>query len=231
MAFTCDAPAANASKHASEAHAYERRELECSKTSSCEMSANAIWILVSGKRYAGKDTVANLLAERLRDAGRCVVRTSFALGVKTDTAITYGLDLDRLLNDAAYKEEHRALLIAHGKAMREKDESYWIAQAWNAANVSIAMQNGRSSPLRPIVIVSDWRFVNEGEWIARRTSVIRVRVHANNWARAARGWVYNAAVDSDVSEVALDEAHVDVNVTNEGEIVPALIDPIIAAIK
>lgn len=198
---------------------------------SSEASANAIWVLVSGKRYAGKDTVADLLAEHMRDAGRCIVRTSFALGVKVDAAIAYGLDAERLINDSAYKEQHRKILIDHGAAMRAADPDYWVKRAWEAAAASIGMQNGATCQQRPVVIVSDWRFPNEADWIALRTAIIRVRVSADNWTRAQRGWAYNEVVDTDVSEVSLDGAAMDVRVDNVAGIDAMLVEPIIAEIK
>ena len=70
------------------------------------------WILVSGKRYAGKDTVADMIAADIPFS----VRDSFARVAKTRFARKYGLDETRLLTDIAYKEQHRVALIEYACA-------------------------------------------------------------------------------------------------------------------
>lgn len=163
------------------------------------MEAHPIFILISGKRYAGKDTVAERFRCQLAAQGRDVVLTSFAEAVKREAARLYDLDVDKLLappTDAearAYKEEHRHLLIKVGMEGRAEDTTCWAVKVWQA----------HSS--REVVVISDWRFPDEEVRLRRLGAmVIRVRVHARDHARAQRGWKYNAAVDDSPSETALD---------------------------
>jgi phosphomevalonate kinase len=161
-----------------------------------------IWVLVSGKRYAGKDTVADALARVL---GSDVTRASFAHAVKSDVAQQYGLSLERLLTDAAYKEHHRALLISHATDMRARDRSYWVRKA-------------REGTRNPMTIVSDWRFPDEVDWFRSnepRTMPFTVRVNASDETRCARGWV-PGPVDVDPSECSLDGAAFDYEIDNNG---------------
>lgn len=169
------------------------------------MEISTTWILVSGKRYAGKDTAADLIAAALRAQGHVATRTSFAQAVKADVAREYGLDFIRLMTDQAYKEENRRLLIEHGAAMRAQEHSYWVRKTYEGVVRA------------DYIVVSDWRFPNESEWISMRASVIRVRVRADDDVRRARGWVPNDAVDRDQSECSLDGAEVDLVVCNNGD--------------
>lgn len=149
------------------------------------------WVLISGRRCAGKDTVAEILLGRLGPMGG--TRVAFADLVKREAADKHGLDLERLLDNSResreYKEEHRTKLIALAMEARERDPDHWVALAWKR------YQN------TPIVVVSDWRFDNETAYLRARVGhVICVRVEAADGDRAARGWMPNPAVDASASE-------------------------------
>lgn len=163
-----------------------------------------LWILVSGKRYAGKDTVADILKSII---GRHAERLSFAAAVKRECANGHKLDFEKLMTNTPYKEQHRQLLIDHGKRMREIDPDYWIK-----ATVAGAIQTPATSH-----IVSDWRFPNEYTTLAALTDkhVIRIRVVASDESRRARGWV-PSPVDADSSECSLDGYNDVITVANNG---------------
>lgn len=163
------------------------------------MESKPIFILISGKRYAGKDTVAEIFRRQLAAQGRDVALTSFAEAVKREAARLYDLDVDKLLaphDDAearAYKEEHRHQLICVGMDGRVRDPGQWTRKVW------------ASHSSHQVVIVSDWRFPDEPSLLEQLGAmVVRVRVHANDSTRNARGWTYNPAVDKSPSETALD---------------------------
>lgn len=170
-------------------------------------TASCVYMLVSGKRYAGKDTVADALARMLKGGCRSVARVSFASAVKADVAARHGLDLGRLMCDAAYKEQYRELLISHATSMRAADEDYWVRSAYATAD--------RAAPSD--IIVSDWRFPNEAQWLRNAGArVVTIRVMASDEARIARGWV-PSAVDSDPSECLLDGSAFDYVIENNGD--------------
>ncbi len=56
-------------------------------------------ILVSGKRYSGKDTSTNLLSHALENKGYNICILSTALSFKTQFCLEHGLDLNKFLND------------------------------------------------------------------------------------------------------------------------------------
>lgn len=169
-------------------------------TSPCVPRGRRVWIMVSGKRYAGKDYVANAIAAAVPGA----VRRSFAEQLKRDCAAQFGLDYERLMHDAPYKEQHRALLIRHGADMRAVDLMHWVRRAYEA------------SAADSVTVVSDDRFPNEREFLRAQVdvTVITVRVVAGLDVRRSRGWVPNADVDNDASECALDDVECDFVVDN-----------------
>ena len=172
------------------------------------------FILVSGGRYAGKDTVAAEIAGRTG-----WTHTSFAYAVKAECAVLYALSFDRLLTDTPYKETHRMQLIKHGTERRAENPSYWVQRVYEshcAAN--------------SVCIVSDHRFRNEGAALrALGARVITVRVQASDETRAARGWRYNAAVDTDPSERDLDAEAADFTLDNNAALPD--VQPIIDAAR
>ncbi len=167
-------------------------------------SFKGLWFLVSGKRYAGKDTVADMIATIMSQKSE---RLSFAAAVKQECAKEHGLDYKRLMTDTPYKEQHRQLLIDHGARMRESDPNYWIKATVASANTAPDYSH----------IVSDWRFPNERSTLQEITDkrVVCIRVVAADWARSLRGWT-PSAVDSDQSECALDGNNNVITVTNNG---------------
>lgn len=169
------------------------------------------FILVSGGRYAGKDTVAAELAQRTG-----WTHTSFAYAVKAECAVLRALDFSRLLNDAPYKEAHRMELIRHGTERRAEDPTYWARRVYESHCVPDA-----------VCIVSDHRFRNEGAFLRQQGArVITVRVCASDDVRTQRGWRYNAAVDNDPSERDLDAERADFTLDNNAAVpdVQAIID-------
>jgi len=161
--------------------------------------APRVCVLVSGKRYAGKDHVANAIARAVPGAER----RSFAAQLKRDCAELFALDYARLMDDAAYKEQHRALLIRHGSDMRAVDIMHWARRVAEAAATDA------------VTVVSDDRFPNERQFMREQgLAVITVRVRASDDVRRSRGWTPNATIDADASECALDDVPCDFVVDN-----------------
>lgn len=167
------------------------------------MNQTQTWYLISGKRYAGKDSVANILSEMLEDSWSA----SFASTLKRECADLHGLDYDRLMVDRSYKEEHRLTLIAHGAMRRAEESAYWVRKTFE-------LFSGTTMP----VIVSDHRFANESAWLAAQPSVrlVTIRVTATDCIRSQRGWIFKQGVDDDASEIELDSSATDFICANNG---------------
>lgn len=107
--------------------------------------------LITGYARAGKDTLANALAEATN--GR---RLAFADDLKNATNHLferYGLHQRVDVRREQDKVRHRDLLVAIGKAMRAEDRDVFARVVADSAKYSIL--SGRSA------VVSDWRYVNE----------------------------------------------------------------------
>jgi len=113
-------------------------------------------IAVSGVARAGKDTIANGLAEVLKDMNPSlkILRTSFADDLKSEMRdfILEKFNIDVLIADGKDKELIRPLLVAHGQARRQQTKGrYWI----DILEKKIQTQNP------DITIISDLRFAEE----------------------------------------------------------------------
>lgn len=154
-------------------------------------------ILVSGKRYAGKDVTADIIAAELSKTNK-IIRGSFAEQLKQAYAEQHGLDYHRLMTDAAYKEEHRPGLIAMATEARALDTGVWVKRL---------LEPLRNVSEPTIVIVSDHRFPDEYETCKQFSTIIhRILVVSSSKIRHDRGWQFTAGVDDGPSECALDNS-------------------------
>jgi hypothetical protein len=137
-----------------------------------------VYILIGSRRRVGKDTFANLLCKEITSAGCPAVAHSFAGPLKDDVngmlAATGGwpIALDAWTQNEEEKEKViRPLLIAYGNARRHYDEGYWVhrlvANAENSRGTYLALAGEEPKPYL-FVVVSDWRFPNEIEFLRRQ---------------------------------------------------------------
>jgi len=158
------------------------------------------WILIAGRRFAGKDTAADTLAQLMRrqctdDGNIVVVRTSFAEIAKREFCSANNLDYTRIMSDRDYKERHRAALIDYAMSRRGEDEDYFVRMVEQRYPHVEHTEN-------IFVIISDHRFPNEQRFLAQTGDrCITMRVEASEEARRSRGWTYVADVDDSVSEL------------------------------
>ncbi len=162
-----------------------------------------VWILISGKSYAGKDTVADEFVKHV--PGK---RASFAVLAKEEFCAQTHLDITRMLCDRDYKERHRKQLIAYAMGKRAVDPDYFV----RALEAQLANE--------PLVIISDYRFPSEADYLRSRENlqVFCVRVVASSESRRERGWIANPSIDDGVSECNLDGGTFDLCVINNGSL-------------
>lgn len=156
---------------------------------------NTVVILVSGKRCSGKDYVARVLKRELESHGLTVQCEAFGTQVKVEYAKKYGLSIERLCEDRAYKERHRQGLIDYAMAKREQDNGHWADVLW---------RNLTAQP--DVLIITDWRFLVEWDRVRAWpvTTYYTVRVETPKHQRQMWGWFPNVTVDSHISEKDLD---------------------------
>ena len=136
-------------------------------------------ILLSGKQYSGKDTVAKILLEKLTNFKR--------IGLGDAIKIEYGKTIGKTF-DEIEKEKHlyRADLIKFANEKRAIDEDYWIKKIVEY-------------PYN--VIVPDMRVKREYDFFKSQGAYM-IRVEASAEVRSKRGTLVKA---DDPTETALDE--------------------------
>lgn len=156
------------------------------------------YILISGKRGCGKDTLAEYIKILLPSA----TITGFANTAKYEYAQTLSNDpvevqtiYHRLLTDYKYKESQRERLIELTKVFkREYGDTVWVKK----------LQVNTSS--QKIVIIPDMRFKYEFHYPEfTKLNSVKIRIKCDNETRVARGFVRNESVDTDASECDLDD--------------------------
>lgn len=134
---------------------------------------------ISGKQYAGKDTLAAILMERFPR----YQKTPLAFAIKQAFAQEQGITIDEI---DANKGQYRPGLIAKGDWGRAQDLDYWIKQVFAVPGAKI---------------VSDVRMKREYE-LLRQAGALMIRINADRDERAKRGTLVS---EHDKTELELDE--------------------------
>ena len=135
-------------------------------------------IIFSGKQYAGKDTAAKIMLEKLPSFKRCAMGDIIKL--------TYGKEKNLTFEEIEKnKSIYRADLIKLGNWGREQDPDYWLEK--------IIEQDGN-------IIVTDVRVPHEYE-VFKNAGAITIRVEASRQTRMTRG---NLVGEDDITETGLD---------------------------
>lgn len=136
-------------------------------------------IILSGKQFCGKDTVANILLQELSDFRRVALGDA----IKLEYGAQKGLTLGEIEKD---KHIYRPDLISLGDKRRAQDSDYWIKQ--------VIAQPGN-------IIVPDVRMKRELEFF-RAANAFCIRVEADKDKRALRGVLVK---EDDLTECDLDD--------------------------
>ncbi len=155
------------------------------------MFAKKLYILIAGHAGVGKTTFARMLYNIYKDEEVPVVMSPFAFKLKR-IALTGGWD-------AIKNEGGRKLLVDIGRVFREYDIDTWVKFAIDRPNSDI-------------VIIDDWRYPNESEFIKSNPNydVMEIRVICKN-REILSGNAYN-----NDSETSLDDYTIDCKVYNTG---------------
>lgn len=164
-------------------------------------------ILLSGKRYSGKDTVGECLQKlyphckiiALADLVRQEYITTNQLNVKPET----------LKKNSQIKETHRPGLITLAESRKQQQGlDYWSKQLY--------LKHIKSA-ISGIFVVTDWRFIEEFAFFSEQPDikVVTVRIEASMETRKSRGFVFNQQTDEGRSEINLDHFPFDVSIIND----------------
>lgn len=135
-------------------------------------------IIFSGKQYAGKDTAAKIMLDKMSNYRRCAMGDIIKLTYGAQKGLTYD-EIEK--NKAKYRSD----LIVLGNWGREQDPDYWLKK--------IIKQKGN-------IIVTDVRVPHEYE-VFKNAGAITIRVEATRETRAKRGQLVG---ENDITEVGLD---------------------------
>lgn len=168
-------------------------------------------IALSGKRFAGKDTVAGLLVELARERGVAVATYAFAgeskrLFVQQQRALGVEVDLAELVSDRSYKETWRPKLTEFTVSSLRVDPLVFC----RAVADRIARCEERA-------VITDLRLRLEVEHLRSRFELYVVRITRPDSLRARSGWKYSPEADLHATETELDEASLwDEELVNDG---------------
>lgn len=136
-------------------------------------------IILSGKQYSGKDTVAKILLENLTNFKRIGLGDAIKIEYSEKTGISFE-EIEK--NKHLYRQD----LINLGNQRRSEDKDYWIKKV-------IKMPGN--------IIVPDVRVKRELEFF-KEANAYTIRVDASREIRSARGTLVG---ETDVTEVDLDD--------------------------
>ena len=156
-------------------------------------------LCISGKRFSGKDTFAALLQKEAQDHGVALELYAFAgeskrLFARQQEAQGVDVDLDRLLNDRAYKEALRPQLTRFTVDAIAADPLVFCREVARRIETS-----------RAAALITDLRLRLEVEHLRTRFALHVVRLRRSDEHRAAAGWRADPAVDAHHTETELDD--------------------------
>lgn len=135
-------------------------------------------IIISGKQYSGKDTLANILLQRLKGFKR--------VGIGDSIKIEYGKQKNLTFEEIESKKHlYRKDLIDLGNWGRSQNPDFWLNKLSNMENI----------------IIPDIRVVHELEYFKNK-GAFSIRVNSSVENRSKRGIIVNG---NDDTETALDE--------------------------
>ena len=135
-------------------------------------------IIFSGKQYAGKDTAAKIMLDKMPNYRRCAMGDIIKLTYGAQKGLTY----DEIEKN---KAKFRSDLIVLFNCGRKQDPDYCLKK--------IIKQKGD-------IIVTDVRVPHEYE-VFKNAGAITIRVEATRETRAKRGQLVG---ENDITEVGLD---------------------------
>lgn len=135
-------------------------------------------IVISGKQYSGKDTLAKLLMEELPSFKRIGIGDAIKIMYGKQNGLTY----EQIEAD---KSRYRTGLIELGDWGRQQNPDFWLNEILN---------------MESDIIVPDLRLEHELD-VFKSNNAYMIRVEASYEARQARGTITN---ENDLTEIALD---------------------------
>jgi len=170
-----------------------------------KMYGKTLVFLISGKAGVGKSTFGKIVYNIYTEIGKRAITVPFASGIKRVCKV--------LGWDGEKDEKGRRLLIAVGQVLREYDVNTWAKIAEMEIHDTLIPYD--------VVIIDDWRFPNEMEFMegSPEYEVITVRINSSSREMLKDTEFYN-----DISETSLPESGeiYEFEILNEGNTIEDL---------
>lgn len=135
-------------------------------------------IILSGKQFCGKDTIAKIILQNFTN----FTRIGLGDAIKLEYGEKIGLSLEEVEKN---KSQYRADLQSLGNKRRSEDSDYWIKKV-----ISLPQD----------IVVPDVRVQREYDYF-KQAGAFKIRVEASAQKRALRG---ELSAQNDITETALD---------------------------
>lgn len=149
-------------------------------------------LLIGGLIGTGKSTLAENIRTKMNKSltSTHVIVESFANALRDEYCMLKGLGdakefTARMRRDAEFRQSHRVGLCLLGAERRGQDPDYFVKSTW----LRITSGIDPSICHRTLVIIDDWRYPNELEFLSREMGSSRVwttRLSCPTWERIRR---------------------------------------------
>ncbi|KAK4039087.1 hypothetical protein C8A01DRAFT_36990 [Parachaetomium inaequale] len=162
-------------------------------------------VLVTGESGAGKDYCADVWAPVFTEKGLTARVVSISEATKREYAATTGTELDRLLRDRAYKEQHRPALTAFFQEQVQQrprlPEEHFLSVVYGAAGADVLFITGMrdESPVAALShLVPDSRLIDVCVRTSPETRRVRRMYHDHGGMDCVSDNQGNSNVQSDM---------------------------------
>ncbi len=209
-----------------------RRRREAWATAGAPLVGPGEWVLLlSGKRGAGKDYLAEALHGVLGERVRLIRIGAVTKAMYADRA---GVSLERLLRDRAFKEQHRAGLTALYDELRRKNEGFELERVTADFGGDLARPPSGGTCRPSLVCVVDLRMRYELDFFRDRVPsgrLIHVRIACGPSARARRGVEGHGSASGHATETDLAGVAPDLVFANEEDGAEAAAGAMLGALR
>ena len=155
-------------------------------------------IVLSGKRFCGKDYVGEIMANEFKKLYNVdAIYAQPSTEIKKQFAKLRQLDFEKLQNDRNYKEIYRDKMTEFSKEQMEKHGDNYYNRLF--------VQNVFANTIVPTIYIVPSRFMFEIElYKLLNIPMTLIRINTKDSVKKNRGWIYDASIDMDISEIALD---------------------------
>ena len=165
-----------------------------------------IVLLLSGKRFAGKDFICNKIESKLYKNNISYKRFNHADQMKRIYCESTGANLELMLKDRKYKEQHRNELtrMYQGLVSNYQNRFRFCQSIYNQI---LNLEQERNEKY-DVILIADFRRKYEEEFYHKhfeKDRVFSIRINPSNQTRMSRGWMFNDRKDNDVTECELDD--------------------------